>query len=61
MISDIEKILLMRECIDEAELEFFVPSRADKYFFAKDFFILSVKGPVKYDLNIKLLPGSFTF
>ena len=37
MISDIEKILLMRECIDEAELEFFTPSRADKYFFAKDF------------------------
>ena len=27
----------MRECIDEAELEFFTPSRADKYFFAKNF------------------------
>ena len=37
LISDIEKILLMRECIDEAELEFFTPSRADKYFFAKNF------------------------
>ena len=27
----------MKECIDEANLEAFVPSRADRYFFTKDF------------------------
>lgn len=37
LISDTEKIEIMKECIDEAELEFFVPSRADKYFFTKNF------------------------
>ena len=27
----------MKECIDEAKLEVFVPSRADRYFFTKDY------------------------
>lgn len=37
LISDTEKIEIMKECIDEANLEFFVPSRADKYHFTKNF------------------------
>lgn len=37
LISDTEKIAIMKECIDEAGLEFFVPSRADKYYFTKNF------------------------
>lgn len=37
LISDTEKIEIMKECIDEAGLEFFVPARADKYFFTKNF------------------------
>lgn len=37
LITDAQKITLMKECIDEAGLEFFVPSRADKYYFTKDF------------------------
>lgn len=37
LISETEKITIMKECIDEANLEFFVPSRADKYFYTKNF------------------------
>lgn len=37
LITDTEKISLMKECIDNAELKFFVPARADKYFFTKNF------------------------
>lgn len=37
LISDSEKITIMKECIDEANLEFFVPNRADKYHFVPDF------------------------
>lgn len=37
LITDAEKISIMKECIDEAKLEFFVPSRADRYFFTKNF------------------------
>ena len=37
LINDTEKISIMKECIDEAKLEFFVPSRADRYFFTKNF------------------------
>lgn len=37
LITDTEKIAIMKECIDEADLEVFVPERADKYFNAKNF------------------------
>lgn len=37
LITDAEKVSLMKDCIDEAKLEFFVPSRADRYYFTKDF------------------------
>lgn len=37
LITDAEKISIMKECIDEANLEYFVPTRADKYYFTKDF------------------------
>ena len=37
LITDAEKISIMKECIDNANLEFFVPSRADRYFFTKNF------------------------
>lgn len=37
LITDTEKIALMKESIDEAKLEYFVPARADKYFFTKNF------------------------
>lgn len=37
LITDTEKISLMKECIDEANLEYFVPARADKYFNTKNF------------------------
>lgn len=37
LISGTEKIAIMRECIDEADLKVFVPERADRYFFTKDF------------------------
>ena len=37
LIKDTEKIKLMRECIDEANLKAFVPDRGDKYYFTKDF------------------------
>ncbi len=37
LITDAEKISIMKECIDDAKLEFFVPSRADRYFFTKNF------------------------
>lgn len=37
LITETEKIAIMKECIDEAGLVYFVPSRADKYFFTKNF------------------------
>ena len=37
LITDSQKIAIMKDCIDEAELKFFVPTKADKYFFTKDF------------------------
>lgn len=37
LIKDTEKIKLMRECIDEADLKIFKPERGDRYFFTKDF------------------------
>ncbi len=37
LITDTEKIAIMKECIDEADLKVFVPERADKYFNAKNF------------------------
>ena len=37
LIKDTEKIKLMRECIDEAELQAFVPTRGDRYYFTKNF------------------------
>lgn len=37
LISESEKITLMQKSIDEANLKFFVPARADKYFFTKNF------------------------
>lgn len=37
LITDTEKITLMKECIDDAKLEYFVPARADKYFNTKNF------------------------
>lgn len=37
LITDTEKIAIMKDCIDEAKLEFFVPARADRYYFTKDF------------------------
>lgn len=37
LISETEKIAIMKECIDEVNLEFFVPTRADKYFYTKKF------------------------
>ena len=37
LIKDTEKIKLMRECIDEANLKAFVPDRGDRYHFTKDF------------------------
>ena len=37
LIKDTEKIKLMRECIDEANLQYFVPERGDRYYFTKDF------------------------
>lgn len=43
VITDTEKIALMKECIDETPLQFFVPNRGDKYFFTKDFIGLCEK------------------
>ena len=37
LINETQKITLMKECIDEANLEYFVPSRADKYYYTKNF------------------------
>lgn len=37
LVTDTEKIAIMKECIDEADLKVFVPERADKYFNAKNF------------------------
>lgn len=37
LISDIEKIEIMKSCIDEANLQTFVAPRADKYFYTTDF------------------------
>ena len=37
LITETEKIKLMKECIDEVNPQYFVPNRADKYYYAKDF------------------------
>jgi len=37
LINDNEKNALMKECIDELELECFIPKRADRYHFVSDF------------------------
>ena len=37
LITGTEKIKIMKDCIDEANLQFFIPSKADRYHFAKDF------------------------
>lgn len=37
LVTDTEKIAIMKECIDEADLKVFVSERADKYFNAKNF------------------------
>ncbi len=37
VITDTEKITLMKECIDETPLKFFVPQRADRYYYTKNF------------------------
>ena len=37
VINDTEKITLMKECIDEVPLQFFVAPRADRYYFTKNF------------------------
>ena len=37
LITETEKVSIMKECIDEAKLEFFIPARADRYFFTKSF------------------------
>ena len=37
LITETEKIKIMKDCIDEANLEVFVPNKADKYYFAKNF------------------------
>ena len=37
LIKDTEKIKLMRECIDELKLQYFVPTKGDRYFFTKNF------------------------
>jgi DNA helicase II / ATP-dependent DNA helicase PcrA len=37
LITETEKIKLMKGCIDKANLEYFVPNRADKYHFSRDF------------------------
>ena len=37
LIKDTEKINLMKECIDETELKYFIPKKGDKYFFAGKF------------------------
>ncbi len=37
LIKDTEKIKLMRECIDEQDLKYFVPTKGDRYFFTKNF------------------------
>lgn len=37
LINDTEKIAIMKECIDDANLEHFVAQRGDKYFHTKNF------------------------
>ncbi len=37
VITDTEKITLMKECIDEIQLQFFVAPRGDRYYFTKTF------------------------
>lgn len=37
VITDTEKITLMKECIDEVPLQFFVAPRGDRYYFTKSF------------------------
>lgn len=39
LITETEKVKIMKDCIDEANLQFFVPNKADRYHFAKDFII----------------------
>ena len=39
LIKDTEKIKIMRECIDEAKLQAFVPDRGDRYYFTKNFIL----------------------
>ena len=36
VINDTEKIAIMKECIDEVPLQFFVAPRADRYYFTKN-------------------------
>lgn len=40
LITDNEKITLMQESIDEIKLKYFVPTRADKYYYTKNFISL---------------------
>lgn len=66
LITETEKISIMKDCIDEASLEYFVPSRADRYFFTKDFIshveklkskrISKVDYLACIDTNISLVP-----
>lgn len=37
VITDTEKITIMKECIDEVQLQFFVAPRGDRYYFTKNF------------------------
>lgn len=37
LINETEKIKLMRECIDQAKLKYFVSNKGDRYFFTKNF------------------------
>lgn len=37
LITETEKIKIMKDCIDEANLQYFVPQKADKYYYAKEF------------------------
>ena len=43
IIDDTEKIMLMRECIDEFNPKYFTPNRSDRYFWADTFIRLSQK------------------
>ena len=52
LITDTEKISLMKECIDEANLEYFVPARADKYFNTKNFISYVEKKEKCYTISL---------